>query len=290
MGPSDARWLRLPDGRTLSYYDLGDPGGRPVMLLHGTPQAAIGWAFADGPARGLGIRALAPDRPGIGRSSPQPGRALTDYPADLLALADALGLERFAVLGWSAGGPYALACGALAPDRVTAVGCVAGSCPLDWPGVLDDLNAHDRRMVQLSRRAPAIARAALAASAAAARHAPGLTMRWSRSQLSPSEQAATERHRDALADLSWFLDAFRQGAAGVAEDYRVYSVPWGLDPSDVRTRTLLWSGDDDSLVPLRHAQLLAERIPGATLEVVRGAGHLLPYDHIGAELSALTSG
>lgn len=282
--------VRLPDGRSLSYYDLGDPHGRPVLLLHGTPQAAIGWAFADGPARELGVRALAPDRPGIGRSSPQPGRALTGYPADLIALADALGLERFAVLGWSAGGPYALACGALIPDRLTAVGCVAGACPLDWPGVLDDLNANDRRIVQLSRRAPAVARAALAASALAARHGPWLTTRWSRRQLSPSERAEAERNRDVLADLGWFLDAFRQGTAGVAEDYRVYSDPWGIDLSDVRTRTLLWNGDDDSLVPLRHAQLLAERIPGATLEVVHGAGHLLPYDRIGALLSELASG
>jgi pimeloyl-ACP methyl ester carboxylesterase len=282
--------VRLPDGRSLSYYDFGDPDGRPVLLLHGTPQAAIGWAFADEPARELGIRALAPDRPGIGRSSPQPGRTLTDYPSDLLALADALGLDRFAVLGWSAGGPYALACGAAVPERLTAVGCVAGSCPLDWPGVLADLNAQDRRMVQLSRRAPRVARAALAASAAAARHAPGLTMRWSRGQLSPSERAEAERHRAALADLDWFLDAFRQGTGGVLDDYRVYSAPWGFEPSSVRTRTTLWSGDDDSLVPLRHAQLLAEQIPGAKLEIVRGAGHLLPYDHVGALLGELAPG
>lgn len=135
-----------------------------------------------------------------------------------------------------------------------------------------------------------MARAALAVAAAAARHAPGLTMRWSHGQLSPAEQAAAERNRGVLADLDWFLDAFGQGTAGVAEDYRVYSDPWGFDLSDVRTRTLLWNGDDDSLVPLRHAQLLAERIPGATLEVVRGAGHLLPYDRIGALLSELAFG
>lgn len=76
--------VRLPDGRSLSYFDLGDPAGRPVLLFHGTPACAAGWLFADGPARELGVRAIAPDRPGIGASSFQPGRRLLGYPADVL--------------------------------------------------------------------------------------------------------------------------------------------------------------------------------------------------------------
>lgn len=80
-----------------------------MLLFHGSPGAAVGWMFADGPAREVGVRAVAPDRPGIGASSFQPDRRLVDYPADVATLADGLGIGEFAVLGWSAGGPYALA-------------------------------------------------------------------------------------------------------------------------------------------------------------------------------------
>lgn len=282
--------FRLPDGRVLSYYDLGDPQGTPVLLFHGTPGAAIGWAFADGPARELGVRALALDRPGIGASTFQPERRLLDYPPDVAAFADGLGIGEFAVLGWSAGGPYALACAARMPDRVTAAGCAAGASPLDEPGAMDDLNAHDRRIVTLGRRSPGVVRTLLAASAAAVRHAPGLTERWSAGQLSEAERDEYRRHLDVLGDRRFFLDAFQQGARGVTEDYRIYGEPWGFDLSEIRVRVTLWNGDADSLVPLRHAELLAAGIPGSTLEVVQGAGHLLSYDHIGAELRALTSG
>lgn len=261
-----------------------------MLLFHGTPACAAGWLFADGPARELGVRAIAPDRPGIGASSFQPGRRLLGYPADVSGLADALGFEEFAVLGWSAGGPYALACAYRLPDRVTTAGCVAGAGPLDGPGAMADLNAQDRRVVELGRRSPAAVRVLLAASAAAVRHAPALTVRWTEGQLSEAERGELRRNQDALGDRRFFLDAFQQGARGAAEDYRIYGEPWGFDPGEIRVPVRLWSGDADTLVPLRHAELLAGRIPGATLEVVPGAGHLLPYDHIGVELGALTSG
>ena len=282
--------VRLPDGRSLSYYELGDPRGRPVLLFHGTPGAAIGWVFADGAARELGVRALAPDRPGIGASSAQPGRRLLDYPADVAALADGLGIGEFAVLGWSAGGPYALACAVRMPERMTAAGCVAGASPLDAAGAMDDLNGHDRHLVQLGRHSPGAVRALLAASAAAVRHAPGLAERWAAAQLSEAERGEYRRHQDVLGDRRFFLDAFQQGAGGVTEDYRIYGEPWGFDPGEIRIPVTLWNGDADSLVPLRHAELLAERIPGAALRVVHGAGHLLPYDHIGELLSTLAPG
>jgi pimeloyl-ACP methyl ester carboxylesterase len=282
--------MRLPDGRSLSYYELGDPRGQPVLLFHGLPAAAVGWLFADGAAREAGVRAIAPDRPGIGASTFQHGRRLVDYPADVAALADRLEIDRFAVLGWSAGGPYSLACAAMLPERVAAAGCVAGAGPLDGPGALDDLNAHDRRIVKLTLRSPEAARALLAASAAAVRHAPGLTERWTEGQLSAAEREELRRHRPVLADRRFFLDAFQQGAGGVTADYRIYGEPWGFDLGEIRVPVTLWHGDADSLVPLRHAELLAERIPGATLQVVPGAGHLLPYEHIGVELRALTSG
>jgi pimeloyl-ACP methyl ester carboxylesterase len=176
------------------------------------------------------------------------------------------------------------------PGRVSAAGCVAGASPLDEAGALDDLNTHDRRLVQLGRRSPGAVRALLAATAAAVRRAPGLTERWAAGQLSEAERDEYRRHQDVLGDRRFFLEAFQQGAAGVTEDYRVYGEPWGFDPGEIRIPVTLWNGDADSLVPLRHAEFLAERIPGAALEVVHGAGHLLPYDHIRELLSTLVPG
>lgn len=282
------RALVLPDGRELLYYDFGDPSGSPVLLFHGTPQAAVCWTFADATAGDLGVRAVAPDRPGIGRSILQPGRKLADWPADAAALTDALGIERFATLGWSAGGPYSLACGALLPDRVSRIGVAAGVCPLEWIPRLDGLNPQDVRLVKLVRRSPRLASGALAVVAAATRADPGRARALAQRTLTEPELGTWRRHAADLDDMRFFLDAFEQGAGGVVADYIVYAEPWGFDLDAVRVPVRLWHGDSDSLVPLEHARLLADRLPAAELTVLPHAGHLLPYDEIGEMLRSLT--
>lgn len=281
--------VTLDDDRVLSFWDLGDPHGTPVLLFHGSPQAASCWLYADPVARELGVRAVAPDRPGIGRSTIAPGRRLGDWPRDVTALADALEIDSFGVLGWSAGGPYALACGAALPDRITSVGIAAGTCPLDWPGATDGLNRQDVHLVHLVIRSPRLARAALSSAAAATRLSPPVASRIARHALSIPERGSWQRHARELDDMRFFLDAFQQGAAGVADDYRVYSQPWGFDVSDVRIPTHFWHGDADSLVPLRHAELLSARIPGSEVTVLADTGHLLVYDHLGEMLRTITA-
>lgn len=281
--------VALRDGRTLSYYDLGDPAGRPVFLFHGTPQAAVCWTFADGVARELRVRAIAPDRPGIGLSTFQTGRRLVDWPNDVAALADLLGIKDFATLGWSAGGPYALACGALLPGRVSAVGVGAGVCPHEWVASLDGLNPQDARLVKLVRRSPRLAAGALAAAAAVTRASPAGARRLARRTLTDREREEWDRHAPEVDGLRFLLHAFEQGAEGVVADYLLYADPWGFDVEDVRLPVRLWHGDADSVVPLAHAELLAGRLPHAVLTVVPDAGHLLPYDTIGEMLEELTA-
>src|SRR3954452_21242937 len=109
----------------VGVYDYGDPEGAPVFAFHGTPACGAGFAWADEPAAALGLRVIAPDRPGVGRSTPGALGTVADYPARVAALADALGWERFAVWGYSGGGPYAVACAALLPDRVTTAAVAA---------------------------------------------------------------------------------------------------------------------------------------------------------------------
>src|SRR5579863_4019654 len=126
-----AQSLRLPDGRTMMFAEWGDPDGAPVFALHGTPGCRLNRHPNQELLRSTGARVITYDRPGYGGSDRLAGRRVTDCVADLLAVADALGLERFAVRGGSGGGPHALAVAALAPDRVTRALCSVGAAPYD---------------------------------------------------------------------------------------------------------------------------------------------------------------
>ena len=112
------RLIRLPDGRNLCYAEYGDPQGKPVMSFHGGPGSHLEHEAYSATIGSLGVRLICPDRPGMGLSDFQPGRKLLDWPPDVLALADALGLERFGVMGWSVGSQYALACAYAIPERL----------------------------------------------------------------------------------------------------------------------------------------------------------------------------
>jgi pimeloyl-ACP methyl ester carboxylesterase len=141
--------------RSLSYRGYGPPDGKPVLFFPGTPGSTAEWSiWPSGSAELSGIRVIAVDRPGLGWSDWQPGRRVLDWPVDVTALADALGLQRFAVLGYSSGVPYALACGQLLPDRVTAVTLVGSVGPDDEPGLVAGLSPQVARMRQDSRRHP----------------------------------------------------------------------------------------------------------------------------------------
>ncbi len=126
--------LTLADGRTLHVYDAGGPG-LPVFWQHGTPNIGLPPVPLLAAAERLGLRWVGHDRPGYGGSSPQPGRTVAAVADDVAALADALGVDRFAVMGHSGGGPHALACAALLPGRVVAVVAVSGPAPYDAVGL-----------------------------------------------------------------------------------------------------------------------------------------------------------
>ena len=114
---SNEELVRLPDGRSVAITSHGDPQGSPLFLFHGTPNSRLGLHHIDRPAKERKVRVVCPDRPGVGRSDPHPERTIPGYAEDVRALADAIGFERFAVLGYSGGGPYALACGAKLSER-----------------------------------------------------------------------------------------------------------------------------------------------------------------------------
>ena len=171
---------RLQDGRLLGYEEYGAFDGRAALFyFHGTPGARLELRLFGGEneARRLGVRVIATDRPGMGLSTFQPGRRLRDWPLDVLSLADHLRLAKFAVLGCSGGGPYALVCAVAAADRLAAVGVVAGLAPLDQPGMVAGMGGTVRRFLELARARPALCRSFLWLLGRAAHKQPGLLLR-----------------------------------------------------------------------------------------------------------------
>jgi pimeloyl-ACP methyl ester carboxylesterase len=268
-----ARFVELPDGRRLAYSEYGDPAGMPLVNCHGGLTSRRDIEGCEESARAVGVRVISPDRPGIGRSDPSSGRTLLDWPADVVALTGALGIERFAVLGWSAGGPYAAACGFALPERVTAVALVASGIPGDWPGMAREINRMDRVFIRLSVRAPRVARLALRSMGMTAERAPATFRRLSVFSLDePSRKLVMS------APASAFSGPLAEGLrnpVGVLDDYRILGSAWGFEPAEIRPPVHIWQGDTDKMLPSSWAERLAASIPNADLRICPGEGHFL---------------
>ena len=280
----DGLLVRLADGRRLGYSHLGDPDGRPVVWCHGGLSSRLETAPAEPVARALGVRLVAPDRPGVGASDRKPGRTLLDWPSDVVELTAALGIDRFAAVGWSLGGPFAAACAHALPGRVRMLGLVAPCIPADWDGMVDGLGRMDRRFLRETRSGRAITRVSLGGMRLTAAHAPRAFIRATKRGLSPLARAPLEENGGR-----WFADAVAEGLrnpAGVLDEYRIMGSSWGFDPAEISVATQIWQGDEDTLVRPEWSERLSATIPGSTLSVVPGEGHFLANAHLAEILGA----
>ncbi|MFJ6673740.1 alpha/beta fold hydrolase [Actinosynnema sp. NPDC091369] len=253
--------IRLDDGSTLHAYDAVE-GDLAVLWHHGTPNIGAPPAPLFPAARRLGLRWVSYDRPGYGGSTPRPGRDVASAATCAAAVADAVGIDRFAVFGHSGGGPHALACGALLRDRVLGVVSVAGLAPfaadgLDW-------------FAGMAASGVASLRAAQAGRAVKERfEASGVVYD---PEFTEADLAALE------GDWSWFTEvvgpAVQAGPAALIDDDLAYVSPWGFDPADVTAPVLLLHGGRDRVVPSSHAEWLAGRCPAAELRLSPDDGHL----------------
>jgi pimeloyl-ACP methyl ester carboxylesterase len=275
--------VALPDGRELAYEQAGSPDGLPVLYHHGGLRSRLDVLALDAAAQATGVWLIAPDRPGIGGSTRAARRTLADWPADAAALADALGVEAFAVFGWSLGGPHALACAALLGERVCGVATLACPIPADWPGMRAQINPLDRRLM---RRGWA-ARMLLHGLALSARRLPQRSARTTAHTLDERSAAAV------LSDPRGWSAGQAEGLAhidGVLDEYRVMDTPWGLDLERIAAPVRLWQGSADTLVPAPWVVRLAEALPQAQVGALEGEGHVLAperYEEIFASLSAV---
>jgi pimeloyl-ACP methyl ester carboxylesterase len=282
------RSVTLPDGRELAYEEYGDPAGEPVLSFHGGLSSRLDAAPAHQAALDLGVRLLSPDRPGIGRSTFQPGRRLLDWPADVAALTDALDIDRFAVMGWSCGGPYAAVCGARMSERITAVGLLSSAVPLELVGTTKGLARDDRILLFLVRWAPWLASALLRVTIGDATET--RLYREIRRSFPAVDRAALEERGSIVDAVAFVKESMRQGAEGCLQDYRVFGSPWGFDLREVTAPVQIWEGEEDDTGPPEYRELLLRYLPHAQLSVVPGEGHLSLLQHQApAILSLLTS-
>jgi pimeloyl-ACP methyl ester carboxylesterase len=266
----------LPDGRTLAYRTFGDPDGRVVVNCHGGLLCGLDIASFDDAAVELGVHIVSPDRPGIGASSPAPGRTTASWAHDVQVLLDRLSVERASALGWSMGGQYALACAALL-DGIDRAVIIAGALPLDDAATFAQLNAMDRRLTRLSGNHPHVARIGFMSLGTIARHTPKVWARQMTKGAVPEE--ASVIHGLSDPGLAAAAAVALEGGIGMAEEYRAWTRPWGFTPEDVTVPIVIWQGDADHLVPPDWGKTLSSRIPGARLELRAGEGHFLGFRH-----------
>jgi pimeloyl-ACP methyl ester carboxylesterase len=284
-GREDKR-LRLHDGRWLGYTESGDPNGRPVLFFHGFGTTRV-VCPSDEPARRLGIRLLAVDRPGIGLSTPLPGRRLLDWPDDVRQVADQLGLERFSVVGWSGGGPYALACGRRLADRIESIALVSAPAPLAGAKGVEYLRRLDRNAVLAAGKAPWVIRLAMWHWGRGQRRDAEAFFEKSLADMSAADQAVLSEPELRSRMIANSAELYRQGGRGMYDEALVLARPWGFDPSELRVRVQIWHGARDTVVPIAMYVHLAESIPGAEVRLFADEGHHLLYRYWPDILGAL---
>jgi pimeloyl-ACP methyl ester carboxylesterase len=278
-GPRAAQVLHLADGRALGYAEWGDPGGRAVLELHGNPGGRL-LLWDEDLLTAAGTRWITVDRPGIGLSDPRPARRVTDWADDVAELTDALGLGRFAVVGFSVGGAYAAGCAHRLGERVSAVALVSSIVPFDRPGSFEALGRSG--YWRLSRRAPGLAALSLRLQTAIARAMPSIAARAFARGLSDADAELVRRRPEVVTrGIEQASDAMQRGARGLIEDLRIVMGPWGFGLDEIEVPTAVWQGDDDGSIPASWGERLATEIPGARLRARPGEGHLLIADRLG---------
>ncbi|GAA0420485.1 alpha/beta hydrolase [Streptomyces luteireticuli] len=270
---------RLPDGRLLGWAEWGPDDGRPVLLSPGAATSRR-LGFGADVLDGLGVRLISLDRPGLGASSPVPGRTLADFAADVRAFAGLRGLGRPAMVGNSQGAPFALACAA-ADGVIGALSLVSAADEVADPRFAEALPPELRRLVDLAVADPAAAEEVFAG------FSPGAMWDLVMAGSPACDVAVYSREPFASAYRTALDEAFAQGPAGYARDTVLAMGRWGIDLASITTPVALWYGAEDTAHSPDQGAGLASRIPGAVRHVVPGAGGSVLWTHAGEILRGL---
>jgi len=279
-----SKTIKLKDGRLLGYAEYGAPEGKPVFYFHGFPSSRIDWLFfdTDATAARLNARIIAVDRPGMGLSDFKRGRKILDWPDDVIELADALQVDRFAVLGISGGGPYAAACAFKIPQRLTATAIVCGMGPSEAPG------AKDGTAMLLPGKSALMRKLLLMLMAMGIRRNPDRFLSQMKDAVAEPDKLLLAQPEVVQTFIYSVREAFRSGTRGASWDAVLYKRSWGYQLQDISTQIHLWHGELDTQVPVSVGRYVASATPNCQAEFLPDEGHLsLPHNHIEEVLSIL---
>jgi pimeloyl-ACP methyl ester carboxylesterase len=280
--------VRTPDGRTLEVVEAGAPDGPVVVKHHGTPGSGRFYRSEVESAQERGLRLVTYSRPGYGGSTPQTGREIASAVADVAAILDQLGVERFATYGWSGGGPHALACAALLGGRCAAAATLAGAGPADAPGFAFMAGMGEGNIAEFG----------------AAREGRDALIEFCRADAAGMTEATPEQLADALRPhlsdvdaaaltgelaehlLTSIVDGLAPGVDGWVDDDFAFLEPWGFEVEGITRPVLLLHGEDDRFVPVSHGHWLAARIPGVEARIDAADGHLTLFERRMREVNA----
>lgn len=271
--------LRLPSGRQMAFSDSGPRDGLPVFFMH----AIVGSRDLRHPDDGLlheaCVRWIIAERPGFGDSESQEKRTVEDWPADMAALADHLGIPRFVVLGYSAGTPYAFATARALPERVRALEVWAAMPPLEGLNHLRDYDRMSRAVVAVAAYTPALLPSMLRVAAKSIHRNPHRFMEISLRHITASERQAFADPRLRQRYMAGYMAAVRHGEQVLAQEVALFCQSWGFDPAEVCCPVHFWHGERDPLIATSGVERLMAKIPGARLTVLPDVGHHLIYVH-----------
>jgi pimeloyl-ACP methyl ester carboxylesterase len=275
----DDNILKLPDGRQLCYAEYGDPKGVPVMLIHGVPGYRLYWKYFPEFPFLPGVRFIAPDRPGYGMSDFKPGITFTDWPDDVIALANSLKIDRFSMVSVSGGGPYTLACAWKIPERLNKVVVISTMGPL-VPDVMEAISRTNRTVYQITKYAPWLMRLNMKMLSYMQNKNADKYLRRMSYKLSGSDKTAIMKKpvRDVL--MSMMSEATQNGSDGYAQDVINVSMPWPFDLTEIKKEVHVWQPEDDTSTPPVIARYLKSVIPKCHTHYVPNAGHLWHIEHL----------
>ncbi len=272
--------IELSNGRNLGYIEYGNPNAVPIFYFHGRDGSRLEAVFGkESFCNELEIRFVCPDRPGMGLSDFQKDRLITDWPNDIIELAEHLAIDKFAVLGGSGGTPYALACAYKIPDFLTGCAIVSGLGPYNL--IKDKIEKQTRYQFIIARRFPLLHRLMLT-----------LTLRrfnneqWWEKNFQKLYKKLPERDQAMISDstikkrmINKTKEAYNQGIKGPAEDFRLYTKPWGFELNEIpnTVNVHIFHGELDSTIPVVIAQELSDQIPNCNITIYPDEGHMSTY-------------
>jgi pimeloyl-ACP methyl ester carboxylesterase len=278
---SETLYHTLADGRTLAYCVFGDPQGIPIFYAHGGPGSRLEGSLFQESAAQHGFRLIASDRPGMGQSTFKPRRKLLDYPADICELAEAVGIDKFGVMGWSGDGAHTIVCGYALAERLLFNIAMCGYTNFaDLPGAAAMLNTKaDRISVRLSQRFPRLFQFFFDLMASSIHFFPDAYYKETTKALNESDRAIMANPGFKAHFIADQKEAFSQGSKGTAVDASVHYVDWGFRLNEIATKVHVFHGTEDRLVPPSFAEHLAKNIPNCKLHLLEKQGHLFPVNH-----------